>query len=635
MKRGSIMLTNLHTSALGRLGLRLGVITLFTPGLLLPTATAGVQWAEWTDADNHFYAVSAMPDFDQRRANDDPDKVGFPANGSMYCAPTASANALAYVATHGFPEIDPGVAAWSMQYKYNDSGELILALGQEMGTTPNGGTSPFSMDDSLAPRLQEKFVVTHSHISSTFTPTVGLMAQLGINDHIVIPYYYFCNKNQTADGQLILDPSGGHCVTLAYSKAEDGESVVGFRDPGGGGDLYSQSTFKTRMWNYENEDVVYNNIARKMSRLGSPASSRYLTGFVSIIPKECYSWEPYDNGWSRFRNAIIAGSQKDHSYEYQFNEIDMILDLAPGPNNEKSWILAKQQTFYKLFPISNHDGAIDPSPIDDLVRPTAMAFDRHHTMHIVDAQGIKSYSGDGQDFIGTVPLPSLASKMVVNDQNDTLVVLLPQTGHLATAPVDHSAGLELSRIPTTVTFSDDMDMAINPVDGAIFLLNAEANRLWAITEDRGNLSAEAIDLAGLEDATDIDVDDSGDLLVAGRGTLKAYRQEADSREWRANPDNVRHGAPCGAKFTINRSRSNWIAGTPTYQNVEESGEGATNFTDCPADVTWDRVVDIEDLLVVLEAWDTQGGSPGDITNDQMVNIEDLLLVVGGWGNCSD
>jgi hypothetical protein len=48
------------------------------------------------------------------------------------------------------------------------------------------------------------------------------------------------------------------------------------------------------------------------------------------------------------------------------------------------------------------------------------------------------------------------------------------------------------------------------------------------------------------------------------------------------------------------------------------------------------VVDIDDLLTVINAWDwtgSPGGHPADVNNDGTVNIDDLLAIINAWGPC--
>lgn len=54
---------------------------------------------------------------------------------------------------------------------------------------------------------------------------------------------------------------------------------------------------------------------------------------------------------------------------------------------------------------------------------------------------------------------------------------------------------------------------------------------------------------------------------------------------------------------------------------------------CPADVTGNHVVNIDDLLAVIGAWGPCAGCAADCTGNCVVNIDDLLVVIGGWGPC--
>ncbi len=66
-----------------------------------------------------------------------------------------------------------------------------------------------------------------------------------------------------------------------------------------------------------------------------------------------------------------------------------------------------------------------------------------------------------------------------------------------------------------------------------------------------------------------------------------------------------------------------------------TGEGTGNLTiscgnACPADLTGDGNVGIEDFLQVIGFW---GGPEGDIDGDGTTGIEDFLAVIGNWGPC--
>src|SRR5262249_8608433 len=54
---------------------------------------------------------------------------------------------------------------------------------------------------------------------------------------------------------------------------------------------------------------------------------------------------------------------------------------------------------------------------------------------------------------------------------------------------------------------------------------------------------------------------------------------------------------------------------------------------CPADITSNGVVDIDDLVQVIINWGAAGANVTDITRDGIVNIDDLVQVIINWGNC--
>lgn len=66
-------------------------------------SNADVDLAQWCSDDSYVLLMSHMPDFDQRRAGSN----GLSAGGARHCGPTSCANLLAYIATHGFPSVEP------------------------------------------------------------------------------------------------------------------------------------------------------------------------------------------------------------------------------------------------------------------------------------------------------------------------------------------------------------------------------------------------------------------------------------------------------------------------------------------------------------------------------------------------
>ncbi|MBX3374810.1 MAG: hypothetical protein KF817_13345 [Phycisphaeraceae bacterium] len=54
---------------------------------------------------------------------------------------------------------------------------------------------------------------------------------------------------------------------------------------------------------------------------------------------------------------------------------------------------------------------------------------------------------------------------------------------------------------------------------------------------------------------------------------------------------------------------------------------------CPADLTQTGAVGIDDLVMVLDAWGTDGSDGTDLTDDGVVGFQDVLVLLAAWGPC--
>jgi len=56
-------------------------------------------------------------------------------------------------------------------------------------------------------------------------------------------------------------------------------------------------------------------------------------------------------------------------------------------------------------------------------------------------------------------------------------------------------------------------------------------------------------------------------------------------------------------------------------------------TNCVGDLNGDLEVNIEDLLILIDAWGTCEGCSSDFNGDGLVAIDDLLVLINAWGTC--
>ena len=108
------------------------------------------------------------------------------------------------------------------------------------------------------------------------------------------------------------------------------------------------------------------------------------------------------------------------------------------------------------------------------------------------------------------------------------------------------------------------------------------------------------------------------------GEVVELQQEITFRpESEANPDNIRIAAFAELEYVANR----W-----DVQQSEMVSWPLTPPPSCPADVTNDDVIDIDDLFDVLAHWGEAGGTY-DVNDDGTVDIDDIFAVLAAWGPC--
>ncbi|MCH2141764.1 MAG: proprotein convertase P-domain-containing protein [Phycisphaerales bacterium] len=71
-----------------------------------------------------------------------------------------------------------------------------------------------------------------------------------------------------------------------------------------------------------------------------------------------------------------------------------------------------------------------------------------------------------------------------------------------------------------------------------------------------------------------------------------------------------------------------IAGGVSQDN---DGDGIPDECQCPADLTGDAVVDVNDLLLLIGQFG--GSGSGDLNGSGVVDADDLLMVLAAWGSC--
>lgn len=80
--------------------------------------------------------------------------------------------------------------------------------------------------------------------------------------------------------------------------------------------------------------------------------------------------------------------------------------------------------------------------------------------------------------------------------------------------------------------------------------------------------------------------------------------------------------------------------TPNGSIVDTEGIAPRDFApwqpaECPADLSGNGVVEVEDLFILLASWGPCPGCPADLTGSGEVDADDLFILLAEWGPCPD
>ena len=655
-------------------------------GTLIGTTTstmADVQLSNWTDDEHFYYYINHMPDFDQKRCEDmEPSVEGLPNDGRNHCAPTATANVLSYIASHGFPHIAPGVVYNpESNAHYNYFGEFIEDLGNDMDTDPGwepdtGGTNYDDYYNEIRSRLSCEFVVKLYIADDEYSPSFKGLCRSAINGHLVLVRYgYYEDEGQTGGGRYLIDRDGGHLTTFNQGWGWEGTEILTVRDPatgGGSSACYDQSEFSSRSWYVEERNVRVDGDNRVQCYLWEPGSTnndygdsrRYLDGYISIIPNRFYSWSPYDNGLhvvapfdSNFTHLqvgpVMASSVLDGW---------CITDFQPHPSGLGGWSLMKSpQGESKFCKIDLNTNTIVPVDNEGILNePKAFTFDPSGNIWVLDGtpgQAPQLLAGNPQspqDWT-VFPLETPPAAMVAQGDEDGIYGLFPAEGVIRRYNINGDANGDgccdlMVFLPEEIQLQGKCKMDINPRTGD-FMLWSEGfpNKLWSLEQGvNGQYVPTLVQTAegGLGEVHDISsfqFDDQGNLLCAIGLLLQAFTQTEQGLWMPMNNHAFNNAELIGdikgesVDFRMLRSSNNLPSELPAkeYDNAGleyESSDTAIEVVDCDADINRDRKVDVSDMLMVIAEWG-KDHSPADIAHDGTVDVLDLLAVFETWGSC--
>lgn len=622
--------------------------------------SAEFDQADWLNDETYMLLISHMPDFDQRRGGPNGLVTSQTVGGGTHCGPTSGANLLAYISTHGFPQIDP------MQADYADTGntvtynrvtELVRDLGVEMNvdnwTDGNGnlglGTNQNSRANAMRARLSEHFTIANFRRpgNHAWWPSLDSLARAGIDNGAIMSlgYGYYDWSGDAENGINLVQRNGGHAVTLTAAAAYSGRMVLGVSDPttDSGENNRTQSDFEISLWDVDEFPVIdaggnsrnafFLSDGNSASQDGS--SDRVLEGYISIQPRTGLSWDRYDDSFLLAGPTFGAWSEVIDPIRASGSTRSRIRDLQYDPDMLDAILLDEDDRCLIRFPVgSDHPRRIkleyDDGKID------AFSIDRHRNLIVFSDRAIRRYNIDDPcdpTFEGAIP--ARATTVHVNDARDEILVVMGDINAIGRFTDLHAKRprMQMMRLPRNLNWREAS--GILQFDDGTILINMKGGGLYRLEQRGRSMQAEPVILEGLprNSVSSIAVDDLGTLLVSAGGRVNAYTPRKQDGRFVLDPSNLFHGLECGERFVPSRSRSNLDDTDAAFKNNEVGDRRSTRVLKrCRGDVNWDQRVDERDIDSILSAiGETRG--PEDLNRDGIVNVLDIVIATSNFGAC--
>ena len=568
-----------------------------------------------------------MPDFDQRRST-------LPNEGRMYCIPTATANALAYITNHGYPGLLNGPRDWQSQTHYADVSSLIGILGGVMFTDPDDGTLIGPWQAATQSALSgEGFFIVGSYTAGGFSglSPIQLADQMRLGA-IVLPRVGWYEEQPAFSGLWRRD--GGHMVTMwaAFGTCGDPrDMLLGFRDPSSSDSLFQQSTFTTTFsffsrsaaWRFRRgqEDDFFPREMYKVDAYG--AGDGFLDGMGMILPSHGLTTDAV----TQDIDLIIPQATSDEPVRKRFRTRpwpggETLIAMAQGVLPTEGFVLSQPpRGFASLSKVHFLDGEFEavgsfPSAVD-------LVIGRDGSAYVATPSSILRYElndDGGMSQTDSVAMPATPDSMFYDDATDELIVLSVVDRRLLRVTQDLAIRRN-DQVPIGAPLMGDGSVTVNPIDGSEWIASTGSPTLTKIVRDpvgRPILDAQPT-LPGVDEPAALQFDDFGFLHVVDDGVIRAF--EPGLRGSWVAADTPLNGEASGPIFRIGRGRSNHTSEFDDINRLPPVPAGGEE--DCRADLDLDGALTIFDFLEFQNLFD--GGSTwADFDHDGMLTLFDFL-----------
>ena len=522
---------------------------------------------------NFTYRICHVPDIDQKRApGKSPLVIGLPNDGMMYCLPTSAMNWMAYIANHGYPQLQPFPGDWQLGPPvspgvYNAMSLALISMGSAMNTDPvtgTGGNSALSgMQDWLDTDAPGHFVVSLYSASGSYSPTFSDMTMSGISGNLIMPVIgWYTNPDTDSDHIRV----GGHIVSLVAGDQDVNSAmypVLGIRDPANDNQLTTQSTFSAESYNitnvkgtfgYTDKNNVTHTFQRTQSRLIGYGSG-YLDAYFAISPK--YGLTASDDSLILLKFIKLLGSDQPERMTFRSATGGMITDLAIHPEQTKHpYLVENSDTIWQIDTLTGLS-----SKFAAVEKPKRIVFGgRQQNLYALLPQQLVYLDRDGvqrQTATLRTPLDAIA----FDDRKQRLVGVSREARRIFYFDTDLNP-MGDSALPA-IPGNGRLSLSVNPTDGTIWLRCDGSVSLLRLRSD--SLEAMEVKLEDARDSVGLYADERGHVFITEDGRLAEF--DTEGRRVLRSPF---VGQAAGALLQMLRPFSNFdpeMMSGPAFHNV--------------------------------------------------------------------
>ncbi|MHC4218736.1 MAG: hypothetical protein ACYSU7_09810, partial [Planctomycetota bacterium] len=457
------------------LNTRLGLIGAVVACTVVGAASANVTIADYSSRFDFEFQVSYMPDLDQRRAT-------LPGNGCMFCVPTCMMNLFSYAAEWGFEDLDPGPGVWQGDVSYSTmTGKIGL-----LGTWMNTGLDGFGCDDGTDSggwRSGTDLWLSGSPLNCSrfakqddWCPQLYNAAWWAAEGAIVSMVYGRYDFNPAAE-PILGSRTGGHCVTLVYTRAAPpfGDLTLHVRNPSNDSSIFTQEPWAHSIYDVEtmsvrqdwDDDSAYLSTEVTAINYDSTAVKMRLIDSIYVLqPQTGYSW----NGVVLNIDPLPTGDWTLPPPTQGFTPPPGFLftDVARNLLTPTYFALASEGPLTWLMEADPLTGGMEL--LTTIPGATDIVVGRHGELFVLAGMELYQLDLDGQ-VEQVVPLPYACEAIAYRDATDWVVLVSSSTQHGLI--YDTSQGIFVFDDVIAIPPALDPSIAVRDSDGAVAILAPE------------------------------------------------------------------------------------------------------------------------------------------------------------------